>query len=135
MRSNYMISLLAAFILSAALAASSFAGPLDGEWVNTDAHTRSIPKIEIEGTQFVWWGKTHPQDSKFGPSELTFLSDSVCEGSPERSGYVKEDKGFADCSFVIKRVGEQLVVELLTIFKDGSGRSNLLVTETFGKQQ
>ena len=118
-------------------------GPLDGVWVNVDEATRSIPKIEISGTQFVWWGvthmleqggKTHRQDASYGPMKLTLLGDSVGDKSPNKSGYVTEDSNFADRHYVLRRVGEQLVVESLTIFKDGSGRANYHETLTFKKQ-
>lgn len=115
-------------------AVTSFAGPLDGVWINTDAATRSIPRIEISGTRFVWWGKTHPTDSKYGPATLVLLGDSVGDTSPDKYGYVSHDAKFADKTFFVKRVGDQLVLEYMTIFKDGSKRANNVQTVTFKKQ-
>lgn len=114
--------------------AASLAGPLDGVWINLDPVTRSIPKIEIAGTQIVWWGRTHPQDSKYGPMPLTLSGDSVEDKSPDKYGYVSEDVGFANHVMMLKRVGSQLVIEDLTIFKDGSGRANYCETLTFTKK-
>ena len=108
-------------------------GPLNGVWINEDAATRSIPKVEIEGNQFVWWGRTHPQDSRYGPFILTLSGDSVEDSSPNKYGYLSESAGFADNIAILKSVGKKLVIEWLTIFKDGSGRSNYHETLTFTK--
>lgn len=129
-----MKKLFTTFATLIALIGSSFAGPLDGVWINTDAATGSIPKVEITGNQLVWWGKTHPRDSKYGPMPLTLLGDSVGDGSPDKYGYVTEDVKFANHVMIMKRVGEHLVIETLMVFKDGSKRANTLETLTFKKQ-
>ena len=121
---------LTAFIASAIL---SFGGPLDGVWINTDAATESIPKVEISGTQFVLWFKASIV-SKAGPIKLTLLGDSMDDEAPDKYGYASSDDKFADRTYIVKRVGEQLVVEELTIFKDGSKRANYQLTLTFNKQ-
>lgn len=128
---NKQFVTLTAFL---ALGLSSFAGPLDGVWINTDPATRSVPKVEISGTQFVWWGKTHPKDTKYGPLTLVLLGDSVGDTSPDKYAYVTNDAKFADKMYFVKRVGDQLVLEYLTIFKDGSKRANNVQTVTFKKQ-
>lgn len=114
--------------------AASFAGPLDGVWVNTKSSDPDIPKVEIVGTQLVWWGATTPQESKYGPMPLTLSGDSVEDKSPDKYGYATEDAGFADNVFFIKRDGERLVLDCLTVFKDGSGRANYRVTYTFTRK-
>ena len=118
------------------------AGPLDGTWINIDPNTRSIPKITITstskgGTQFEWWGKTQPQDSKDGPFKLSLLGDSARDPSPDKHAYSREDHGFADKVFFITSAGDQLVVECLTLFKqdDKLGRSNYREHLIFKKQQ
>ena len=121
---------LTAFIASAIL---SFGGPLDGVWINTDAATESIPKVEISGTQFVLWFKASIV-SKTGPIKLTLLGDSMDDEAPDKYGYASSDDKFADRTYIVKRVGEQLVVEDLSIFKDGSKRANYQLTLTFNKQ-
>jgi hypothetical protein len=88
--------------------AASSAGPLDGVWINLDPVTRSIPKIEIAGTRIVWWGRTHPQGSKYGPMPLTFSGDSVEDKSPDKYGYVSEDVGFANHVMMLKRLSEAM---------------------------
>jgi hypothetical protein len=131
---NTMTKLLLTLTAFAGLGASSLAGPLDGVWINTDPATRSIPKIEISGTRFVWWGKTHPKDTKYGPARLTLLGDSTGDASPDKYGYVTHDAKFADKTYFLKRVGDQLVLEYMTVFKDGSKRANNLQTVTFQKE-
>ncbi|MGB8167132.1 MAG: hypothetical protein WCF18_06545 [Chthoniobacteraceae bacterium] len=130
MRTN--IAIIASFII---LSSVAFGGPLDGTWINTDAATRSIPKIEITSTQFVWWGKTHPENSRYGPLTLTLLGDSVGDPAPDKYGFATQDSGFANEFFFVKLSGSQLVVETLTVFKDGSKRANYHQTLTFAKQR
>ena len=118
---------------------SSSKGPLEGVWVNNDSNTRSIPKIEIssrpEGcTDLVWWGRTHPEDSRYGPFDLTMLGDSPGDDAPNKVGYATQDFGFADEIFVVKRDGDAIVLESLTVFKDDSGRSNYHETPRFKKE-
>ena len=115
-------------------------GPLDGVWQNTDPNTRSIPKIEITSytdgtTEFVYWGRTHPNDSKYGPVGLTLLGSSVEDSSPNTYGYTTRDCLFADAVFFVERQGDQLVLRSLRFFKDGSGRSNYHQTLTFERAE
>ena len=128
-----------ALLLSIACTCIASAGPLDGTWINTDQNTRSIPKIRIvstakDGPQMEWWGRTHPQDSKYGPLKLYLLGDSAADRSPDKHAYAREDSGFADKIFFITTSGDQLVVESLTVFKDKSGRTNYRQRLTFKKQ-
>ena len=130
------------FLLSIACTSLASAGPLDGTWVNIDQNTRSIPKIVIastakEGTQLRWWGKTHPQDSEYGPVKLSLLGNSASDPSPDKHAYAREDDGFADKVFIITTSGDQLVLECLTLFKanDKLGRSNYREHQTFKRQQ
>lgn len=130
-----MKQLFTTFATLIALSAYSFAGPLDGVWINTDATTRSITKVEITGTQIVWWVKNYKQDTKIiKPWTLTLLGDSVDDSSPNKYGYVARDSVVANKVMMIKRVGEQLIIESLTVFKDDPKRANYQLTLTFKKQ-
>lgn len=128
-----MKPLFAILVTLITLSAPLFAGPLDGVWMNTDPATRSMPQVEIDGAKFIWWGKTHPENSKYGPFELTFFGDSVSDESPNKYGYIVSDSGFATRTMTIKLDGEQLVVESFTVFKDDSGRANYRNIQTFKK--
>ena len=114
--------------------ADSSADPLDGVWINTDPSTLTIPKIEIKGNQFVYWGQTHPMHARYGPFTLTLSGDSVEDSFPNKYGYLTEDAGFADNVMMIKRVGEKLVIDSIKAFKDGSGRASYHLTLTFTRQ-
>ncbi len=117
--------------------AMTFAGPLEGVWINTDPDTRSVPKVEItEGTtpELVWWGKTHPEDSRYGPLKLILLGESPADRDPMEYGYAEQDSGFAMRKFILRREGDELLLEMLTIFKDDSGRANFRQLMTFQQQ-
>lgn len=127
------IAIIASFLATQIIA---LAGPLDGVWVNTDPDTGSIPRIEISSTpegaaELIWWGKTHPKDSKYGPLKLTMLGDSAGDKTPNRYGYATGDYGFSDNVFFLRRDGDLIVLEALTVFKDKSGRSNYNKTLRF----
>ena len=116
------------------------AGPLDGIWINSDPNTESIPKIEITSdedgkTELVWWGKTHPQDSRYAPLRLTLLGTSVADKAPNKYGYTTQESGFANMVFFVERQDDKIVLRKLTVFKDESGRSNYHQTLTFGRAE
>lgn len=135
-----MKTIIKAILLSVAWTCLATAGPLDGTWINSDPNTRSIPKIRIStspenGSRLEWWGRTHPEDTRYGPLELHLLGDSVGDHSPDKHGYATEDSGFADYIFLVTTSADDLVLECLTLFKDDSGRSNYRQRLIFKKQQ
>ncbi len=137
MKKNLLVLALAAGLISFAgfntLNAQADTGSLDGIWINTDSATNSIPRVEISGTQFVWWSKMAPEDRKNGPIKLTLQGNSEVDDSPAKHGYTSE--AFDEKFFIVRPVGEQLVLETMTILKgDSEQRANYLSTLTFKKQ-
>lgn len=118
--------------------ATSIAGSLDGTWINADSVTRSIPRIEISSptddrTELVKWNQTLPKHTKSSPVNLVMLGDSVEDRSPDKYGYATIDLKFADQVIIAKRSESQLVLEIITIFKDNSKRANYVENLVFNK--
>jgi hypothetical protein len=137
---------LIAILAPAGASASCIAQPEAGRWINTDAATRSIPRIElrficqdqvINGELYPpgppWyvhvWGKCHPTNCDWGEVGAT------------RTGaghvYAFYDQGFAKRYVYAKmsayRPG-QLWVYTWTHFTDGSGRADYATNNWFRRE-
>ena len=114
---------------------------LVGTWVNTAARTDAIPKVEIlmEGgvLKMQPWGRTHPEDTPFGPPDpLRVLSRrSDRQPAPEAKvvAFATHRADFALKYFTLTFRDGKLDLEEVTVFTDGSGRSNRIYYATFAK--
>jgi len=105
-----------------------------GEWVNAasglklkitqDANGSSIEAWAAGGggTTEIPWGKTH----------LDRLGDNVT-ASNLPYGFATWDHGFKSTHLTARLEGDQLVVEIFSVFKEGSGRSNYRMVEKLSK--
>ena len=116
---------------------------LVGTWRNTHEATRSIPKVEIfrEGSalKIRFWGRTHPQDTSFGPEALYVLSDHSepahrPQQPPIATAFATHRADFAIEHFTLRLSDEGLSLEGITLFTDASKRSNRIAVETFKRQ-
>ena len=114
---------------------------LVGTWVNT-AETRSVPKLDVladgDALQVRLWGRTHPQDSPFGPPDpLRVLSTHADGGKPPEAQAVAFSTHKADFALVhttLRLRGDTLHLEQVTLFTDDSGRSDRMYHATFTKR-
>ena len=118
-----------------------------GTWINTDP-SQGVPRIVIEETNGHWtiqaWGRGVPRDIDWGKTAFHLVSDSS-GGKTFKRGFAKWERDFADTYMLIRFEGvasvyyeqdlngekhtfrdevPQIALEKITIFKDGSGRSN-----------
>lgn len=122
-----LMPVLALLSVVAALPAAD--SPLDGKWVNTDSNTRSVVELEIEVSEsgegtFRWTGRTHPENSVYGPIVMHLYHNSVGDKNPAKSGVAVHETSFAEKTFTVRAEGSSLVVETFARFTDDSGRSN-----------
>ncbi|MEC5126579.1 hypothetical protein VSU19_07460 [Verrucomicrobiales bacterium BCK34] len=120
-------SLLTCLLLSVGALSADEPSPLAGTWVNTNPDTQSAPKIEIQidnngKGSFVWWGKTHPEDSKYGPFDLKLYGKSVGDNQPPSFGTAVHETHFSKILFTLELDGGYLKVQMFTEFTDDSGR-------------
>ncbi|MDF1738970.1 MAG: hypothetical protein P1U86_07410 [Verrucomicrobiales bacterium] len=130
--------LLTFLLLSSGTLSADEPSPLEGNWVNTDPETQSAPGIEIEidddgkGT-FFWWGKTHPEDSRYGPFDLKLYGKSVGDHQPPAFGTAVHKTNFSKILFTLELDGGYLKVQMFTEFTDDSGRKPYCNRLTFKK--
>ncbi len=132
-------SLLTCIFLSFAPLSAGEPSPLEGNWINTNPDTGSAPRIEIEidangkGT-FVWWGKTSPENSKYGPFDLSLYGKSVSDNRPPSFGTAVHETHFSKMRFTLELDGGYLKVLMFTEFTDDSGRKPYCDRMTFKKE-
>ena len=105
---------------------NTYAGPLEGIWINNDPDTRSISKIEITKEDTVYglqlWSVIGGKSERRAPIELEMLGDSVDDSNPTKYGYAQQELNWATKRYVLKRNGDKLELEILTIFVPPSER-------------
>ena len=105
---------------------NTYAGPLEGIWINNDPDTRSISKIEITKEDTVYglqlWSVIGGKSELRAPIELEMLGDSVDDPNPTKYGYAQQEFNWATKRYVLKRNGDKLELEILTIFVPPSER-------------
>ena len=116
---------------------------LVGTWLNTNPATQSIPKVEIfrDGAQLKirFWGRTHPQDTPFGPPDALFVLSDYSEAAnrsskpPIATAFATHKADFAMLHFTLRLSDQGLRIEGVTLFTDDSKRSNRIMVETFKK--
>jgi hypothetical protein len=100
--------------------------PLTGAWVNFDAGSTGILRLEIGdrdgGLGVRVWGTGSPSPSDWGEAVGDAFTDGVglCSAVAFRAGY---DLGFARVLLACYLNKRLLVVDAYTLFQDGSGRS------------
>jgi hypothetical protein len=132
-------SLLTSLLLNFGILSAEEASPLKGTWLNTNPDTDSVPKIEIEiddngKATFIWWGKTHPENAKYGPIDLKLYGKSVGDNKPATSGTTVHETHFSDMLFTLTMDGGYLKVLRFTEFTDESGRKPFCLSLTFKKE-
>lgn len=107
-----------------------------GEWINTDANTRSTTKLKIHRVDgklvAQGFGKCHPTDCDWGTTPL-YLSVGT-DGAEAVIGLASWDHGFKKHHIVARLRSGKLIVESTVIYKDESGRANRSYTETFARK-
>ncbi|MDF1737640.1 MAG: hypothetical protein P1U86_00670 [Verrucomicrobiales bacterium] len=133
--SNLSITLLIVTFLFAAAFSRVHAedSPLVGTWINTNEDTRACPKFEIsltdEGTaSFIWWGKTSPKDSRYGPFPMALSEDG-------KTGTAEHITKFSEMVFTVKMKGSRAAMEMATKYTDDSGRKAFELEEKFEKEK
>lgn len=103
------------------------ANPLVGKWVNVEGRAGGVPKLDIAAVAGGWtirgWGACEPTDCDWGATPLHLLGESVSSQTLPY-GFAKWDPGFKDSYIVVRIEDGELIAELYSIYKDGSGRSN-----------
>ncbi len=124
-----IVTLLSAIPLSSVCAEET---PLVGTWVNTNDQTRACPEFEIaigeDGPTFVWWGKTSPKDSRYGPFPLSISSNG-------KSATAEQVTKFSEMKFTVKLRGDEAVLKMEIEYTDDSGRSDREVEEKFERAE
>lgn len=82
-----LLRLLVCALLTLGFISTAGAAPLEGVWVNTNPDTDSVPKIEIEiddndKATLIWWGKTHPKNSRYGPLKWKLYYQAMGDKNP-----------------------------------------------------
>jgi hypothetical protein len=105
-----------------------------GEWVNVNLKTGGLTRLVISEDDNGWaihaWGKCHPEDCDWKTVRLPVLSSSVADRS-FKYGFAIWEFGFATKYLTLSKDGDQLKVEVVTIFKenDRHPRSNTKYTD------
>jgi hypothetical protein len=124
----------AVIVTSFLLFTSARAEPRDylGEWVNKDPSTRGLTRLRIfregSGWKIQAWGRCSPEDCDWKAVDLHELGSSVMDYS-FKYGFAVWEAGFPTEYMTLSKDGEFLLVELVTIFRAGDGRSNTMRSE------
>ena len=132
-----VLMFVAASVLALPPVASSQEQDLSGEWVTTNPRTRGITRIVISRAESGWvaqtFGRCHPTDCDWGRVPIHPLGESV-EDRSFASGFAVWDPGFATKFVTMAMTGDTLKVDVVTIFKDCSRRSNFRMKEVLKRQ-
>jgi len=86
-----------------------------GLWLNNDAKTRGITKLQIsennEGFIAQAWGRCHPKDCDWGKVDIEMFTRSVND-KISRWGLATWRKQYAPTTLIIRRDGDHLEVVL-----------------------
>ena len=126
----FIVTLLSSSAFSFAHADES---AFPGVWINTNEDTGACPKFEITtdakgAASFVWWGKTHPKDSRYGPFPM-----SILEG--EKSATAEHITKFSRMQFTVTLRGSKAVLMMATTYTDDSERDDFAHEEKFEKEE
>jgi hypothetical protein len=117
-----------------------------GTWTNTADRTDSVPKIDVlmdgEVLKVRFWGRTHPQDSPFGPPDPLHVLSPYGDGGPHPAvaagaravAFATHKSDFAMHYSTLTLREQVLHLDMVTIFTDGSGRSDRTYHATFAKR-
>jgi hypothetical protein len=115
-----------------------------GTWHNLNPETQSIPKIDIVEENGIlkirFWGRTHPEDSPFGPPDPLHLLSTHSDipaakvKQTEAVAFATHRADFAIRHFSLKFVGENLHLEGVTLFTDNSKRLDRLYSAVFARR-
>jgi len=117
-------------------------GELIGDWKNIDPNTRGLTRVLIteSGTDVVvhGWGRCHPADCDWTPvSGIVYgrtVKDSLASTAHAISALSRS--GFGETLIIAHLIAlNQLQVETMTRFTDGSGRASYAQVETFTRNQ
>jgi len=136
-RARLLPAIVGGMLLAAATSLPAAAGTDDfmGRWSNVDQDTSGITYISIkpdrQGLNIHVFGQCHPTDCDWGRAEAHLYSNSV-SGDPFRDARViiaSFDAGFAHKQIVLREIhGDRLRYEVFTRFKDGSRRSDFVMS-------
>jgi hypothetical protein len=126
------------FLLFAPPAVSADITWFAGTWKNIDPETRGVKVVEIvvDGTSVSvrWWGACRPRDCEVGPAEGAAYATRVEDDLSEKAhvlSVVYTTRWSVILLLARPDAEGQLVLEYLTRFTDGSGRSNTARKEVF----
>ena len=106
---------------------------LIGTWHNVNSSTRDLVKIAISaagsGISVNPYGACVPTPCNWGASSGIVYAPNVSSNHAEAFS-ADFTFSFAKAHVVGHLVGKELLVEVFTIFTDGSGRSNLYTSDT-----
>lgn len=104
----------------------------DGEWVNVNNQTHGVTRLvineEVASSKIEAWGRCHPNDCYWGKVDLKLVGRSVTDHLFEYALAVWEHS-HATQYMLLTRKEQTMTVETITIFKDGSSRSNYRIRE------
>lgn len=125
---------LVPILLLFASAAHGQSASLDGTWVNVDSETRGITQVVFErtgATDMVHaWGACQPTDCVWGPTTLHRLGPPGTSG-PLPDGFATWEQGFSTKHLAFEPRGDELVVTVVSLYRDESGRSDYRTQQTF----
>jgi hypothetical protein len=100
-----------------------------GEWTNVDPNTSGLTRLILFNDGDTWkihaWGKCHTEDCDWKTVDLHILGSSVSDKS-FKSGFAIWDQGFATRYITLSKYYEELVLEVVTIYREKyrNSRSN-----------
>ncbi len=135
MKNLCMLTILPAFVLGIfVFSVSGQAADIEGEWINVDLRTRGLTRLSISKQGAGWaiaaWGKCHPKDCVWGSTVLAPLGSSVDDFSLNQ-GFAIWNAGFATKYVTLEFGNGHLAADVITIFRDRSGRANVRHLDVF----
>jgi len=132
------VILTVASVMLASSVNSALAAGFGGTWVNTNANTRGVTQMHIsEGrssSKLRLWGSCHPRDCDWGTIRADNFSTNVSSKN-NVALFGNFRKNFANTYVIVTKLrGRRLALEVLTKFKDRSGRSSYRNVYTFKRK-
>ena len=104
---------------------------MNGTWVNVDAKTRGLVRIEINGNRVHPYGACHPDPCDWGTLKAKSFAQTVDSGAAVAL-LAKQSTSFShvEITLSLERDG-RLRAEVFTHFTDGSGRADYRTVNYF----
>jgi hypothetical protein len=138
---TFLFALTAILVMTLAFPASAQLDRMTGNWVNMDSNTGGLVRLEVLGTETNLrvhaWGACTPTPCDWGEVGAFAYGPNVSANLTSSARVISAQfvTSFSETLLLLRPTGaDQIQVETMTRFTDGSGRTGYTSVETFQRE-